>query len=137
MKDFSRYMTVGKLVVFVGAAFFLIYGLAFTLIPIEMSSFVTDTSPTSSSGIIDMRATYGGMSIAIGLILVFLAKKDSTVHVAMGMLLWLMLGMAFTRVLGMLIDGNPNTIMYIYLGLELVLAFICGFWLSKGQLGVD
>jgi hypothetical protein len=42
----------------------------------------------------------------------------------------LMTCMASTRVIGMVVDGEPNTLMFIYLLLELVAMAICLRWLK-------
>lgn len=123
-------MRYGKLLSYLGAWFFVVYGVLFSFIPYEVAAFVTDATPSSSSAAIDMRATYGGMSVAIGLIIYLLARDANTVRFAVIGLMMLMLCMATARILGIIADGDPNSLMWIYLGLEVVMASLCGLCLN-------
>ena len=63
--------------------------------------------------------TYGGMSAAVGVILLLLASNVNTLRVAVVSVFLLMFGMAFGRSLGIYLDGGANAYMYGYLILEL------------------
>ena len=102
------------------AAIFLVYGLLFFVVPIEAFQFVVDGTATSSSAITDLRATYGGMSVGVGIILTILGMKQQTLKMGLIAVLVLMLGMAFGRSVGIIFDGDTNNYMYIYLALEIV-----------------
>ena len=120
----------------IGAGFFVVYGVLFSTLPATFSALVTDSLPASSSSLIDMRATYGGMSIAVGIVLVMLSSNKETLRQAVVMLFLLMVCMASTRTIGMVADGDPNLVMYVYLILEVIAAALCLSWLtvtSKGQ----
>ncbi len=101
------------------AVFFTLYGIAFALIPEFMLQLVIGTNETTSTGLIDIRATYGGMSLAVGMLLHWLALQRTQVNLALPFILLLMLAMALPRMLGMAVDGEPNGVMYLYLTLEL------------------
>ena len=122
-------MNTNKLIVIITAAVFAIFGLAFILLPEVLSQAITGAVPTTASGLIDMRATYGGMSLAVGLILFMLARSD----VRMGLItvLLLMLGMAGGRTYGILVDGSPNIMMVLFLALELGLAMVAAVLLAR------
>lgn len=122
-------MNTNKLIVIITAAVFAIFGLAFILLPEVLSQTITGAVPTTASGLIDMRATYGGMSLAVGLILFMLARSD----VRMGLIavLLLMLGMAGGRTYGILVDGSPNIMMVLFLALELGLAMVAAVLLAR------
>ena len=102
--------------------FFVLYGVAFTFFPVEMSSLVTGASPSTSSGIIDLRATYGGMSIAMGVTILMLGVDSDLVSLGLLVTAVVLLAMAGARTLGIILDGTPNPIMYIYLAAELSFA---------------
>jgi len=104
--------------------FFIFYGAAFALYPIEMATLVTGDSPRTASGIIDLRATYGGMSIAVGAIILIVAANSARLALALLIIAIVLLAMAAGRVLGMLTDGSANAIMYVYLVMELVVSAI-------------
>ncbi len=110
------------LVVRLTAAVFALYGLAFVLAPAALARWITGSAPTASPGMIDLRATYGGMSVAVGILLFRLASRPSTVPLGLVGVVLLMLGMAAGGLYGMLVDGSPSTLMLVCLGLELAVA---------------
>ena len=119
-------MNYPKAVVILTALFFLIYGLMFSLFPMQTLQMVTGVVLDSGSGLIDLRATYGGMSVAAGILLFSLGNKTETLRTGLLGVFLLMAGMAATRMLGMALDGPPNQIMVIYLILEIA-AMILSF----------
>ena len=126
-------MKLQQLLLGLNSLFFAVYGLGFALFPEALSTFVTDTTPMSTSGLIDMRATYGGMSIAIGVIFWLLAKETATARLGIIALIIVMAGMASGRLVGILFDGNPNGIMYLYLAAEIVVISLSSWALKKGR----
>ncbi|MDG1207503.1 MAG: DUF4345 domain-containing protein [Pseudomonadales bacterium] len=123
-------MKFGKWLCLLGAGFFVIYGCLFTILPATFASLVTDGVPTTATALTDMRATYGGMSIAVGILLAMFAMRKETLRSGIVALCLLMTCMASTRVIGMVVDGEPNALMFIYLLLELVAMAICLRWLK-------
>lgn len=115
---------MGKLVVLLTAAIFFIYGLLFIVFPAETFKYVTGGAVSSTSGVTDMRATYGGMSVGVGVILCILGMNQKTIKLGLVSVSVLMLGMAAGRLIGIVYDGNPNTYMYVYLALELIVSFV-------------
>ena len=113
------------------------YGLLYVLFPYELSDWVTAAVPASTSAVIDVRATYGGMSIAVGIMLVMLTREAATLRSAVAFLTLLMACMAGGRIAGMLLDGDPNFVMYLYLVLEIVTAAACCVWLRLARLPAD
>ncbi|MFK7733735.1 MAG: DUF4345 domain-containing protein [Pseudomonadales bacterium] len=113
-----------KILVQLTAVFFLAYGLMFTLYPVFFSNLVTDNNPATTSGLIDMRATYGGMSIAVGFMMFVLARNSSTLKLGLLSVITVLLGMASSRLLGIIVDGSPNNLMFIYLIAEIVPSLI-------------
>lgn len=124
-------MTGSKLIVVLTAIVFFLYGLGFALAPGYLSLAVTDSIPSSASGLIDMRATYGGMSIAVGIMLFLLSRSDLQLGL-IGVFL-LMLCMAVTRVYGILTDGVANPLMYAYLVLEVSITLIAGVLTTRAR----
>lgn len=123
-------MNMAKLLIHATGLFFALYGTAFTFFPIEMASLVTDGSPSTPSGLIDLRATYGGMSIAMGATILVLGSRAELVSLGLLVVAVVLLAMAGARILGMMLDGTPNTVMYIYLAAELVFA-VCALHLRR------
>lgn len=122
-------MNASKLIIVVTAAVYFIYGVAFTVAPESLSQAVTGSAPSSGSGLIDMRATYGGMSIATGILLYILSRSEVRLGL-IGVVIFLS-SMALTRAYGMVVDGEANTYMYVYLALEVVVAVAAAILLKK------
>ena len=113
-------MNTAKFLVYATGAFFVIYGIAFTFFPVEMATLVTGSSPSTPSGVIDLRATYGGMSIAVGIIVLVLGSNAELVALGLLVVAVVLSAMASTRILGIMLDGEPNPVMYIYLAAEVL-----------------
>lgn len=96
-----------------------IVGIAYIVAPSVFSQLLTGTVPNTASGLIDMRALAGGLNLAIGLLLTISAAKSKYHRAGLLSVLFILTIMATTRVIGIIIDGNPNLVMYIYLDFEL------------------
>ncbi|OUR84657.1 hypothetical protein A9Q77_01315 [Marinomonas sp. 42_23_T18] len=97
------------------AVFFGLYGLVFIFIPETMLYWVTGSSLNTPSAIIDVRATYGGMSLAVALLLYYFSIKDLYQKLGLIFVILIMGNMALGRSLGILIDGDANPIIWLYL----------------------
>ncbi|MET2947700.1 DUF4345 domain-containing protein [Vibrio owensii] len=115
---------MSKLLVYLTALFFLLYGAIFAVFPVDMANLITGSSPNSTSATIDFRATYGGAQFAIGLALILVLKIKQDVTLASIIVAITLLSMAFGRPIGILFDGQPNTLMYVYLVAELVFGLL-------------
>lgn len=70
-------MNLGSVLIRLNAAFFVVYGLAFVVAPEAVGRAITGSAPGTPSGVIDMRATYGGMTVAVGLALALQAARSA------------------------------------------------------------
>lgn len=114
MTPFSRFIVWGN------ALFFILYGLAFLLMPGQLADWITDATPGSASALMDMRATYGGMTIAVGVLFALLGTREATHAMALQAIALVLLLMATGRALGMAMDGAANIYMWLYLVGELL-----------------
>ncbi len=122
-----------RVLIILNAVIFLLFGLGFVFIPETLSQFITDSVPTTTSGMTDMRATYGGISIGFALFL-GITSRDSQLYVLGTKAILLVVGgMAFGRIIGMVQDGSPNEMMYVNLVLEVVVVIIGWMLLSKSR----
>ena len=115
-------MTLPAILLWLNSAIFVGYGIAFSLAPEAMSTLVTGAAPTTASGLIDMRSTYGGMSIGLGILLGLAARSATSHPLGLRGVVAVMVGMASSRLLGLLVDGDANAAMYLYLALEISVA---------------
>ena len=122
-------MNLQSFVIYFAAAFFFLYGLAFTFYPQGMAYLVTESEPRGISAIVDFRATYGGMTAAVGATLFYLHSIHQ-VRPSLVIIIFVLIGMAIARTFGLLIDGEGNFIMYVYLLLELAGSALAWFALQ-------
>lgn len=126
-------MNIGSVVLIINAAVFSLYGVSFVLAPELMSQLVTGGVPATSSGVIDMRATYGGMSMAVGTALFLFGVRRELTSTGLFLVLAVMLGMAGGRLVGIFLDGAANQFMYGYLALEFSMAAVAGTLILRGR----
>jgi len=120
-------------VVRITAAVFALYGIAFLLAPERAAWLVTEAVPGSASAVIDVRATYGGMSVAVGALLFALAADPGLVRKGLLGVILLMAGMAAGRICGIALDGPANRVMWAYLVLEIAVAAVASWrlWAAR------
>lgn len=112
-------MLYARIVIWLSASFFIIYGVAFSLFPIAMATIVTGVEPIGVSTSIDLRATYGGMSIAAGVTMLYLLFCLQ-IRTCLVMIVLLLMSMAVTRTIGLLVEGTGNVFMYLFLAGEVM-----------------
>lgn len=117
-------MPLSVAIVRITAAVFTLYGVGFIVAPELLSLNVTGTVPVTPSGVIDMRATYGGMSVAVGVLLFVLASSREHVESGLIGVALLMSGMAGGRAYGIVVESSADVMMYIYLGFEVTVTVI-------------
>ena len=117
--------------IWINALVFIAYGLGFVFFPETLGLLVTGSAPSTSSGVIDMRATYGGMTVGLGVLFGLSARDPRTVRLGVWGIIVVMIGMASGRLFGMIQDGTPNSIMYIYLALEIVMVILASWALRR------
>jgi hypothetical protein len=111
----------GRLLIRVEAGLFLAFGAGFVVAPVALADLLTGSHPSSTSGVIDLRATYGGLALGLALTWIMLDRARQT------RLALLSAGVALTcvavgRVVGMIVDGSPNGVMWALLASEIIFA---------------
>jgi hypothetical protein len=109
-----------KILVYSTALFFICYGALFIVLPAEFALLVTGSAPNETSATVDFRATYGGLQLAVGVIIFHIARHQKDLSLALTIVSTSLLFMAVGRTVGILTDGSPNLIMYLYLCAEIV-----------------
>lgn len=110
--------------IWVNSVFFTLYGLGFIFFPSTLFSFITHSELTSASALIDIRATFGGMSLGLGIVLALFTLEPSNHRLGLWAILIIMLGMAGARLLGLLQENSANNMMFIYLIAETGVALL-------------
>ena len=117
----------------INAVLFLAFGVGFLSQTLFFAQFITDGVPVTTSALIDMRATYGGMSFGFGVFLAYCALSQRAVNEGIVASILVMFGLAFGRGVGILIDGAPNTMMYALLLAELLFGVLLMLALMKAS----
>jgi len=111
---------MSKLLVYATAVFFMVYGGLFLLLPTGMVYWITGADLNTASAVIDLRATYGGAQLSIGLMMLLVVKLKDDVELGLIFVAVVLLAMAFGRLVGLWNDGEANFVMYLYLAGELL-----------------
>lgn len=115
-------MKLSKALILVNAIVYLIYGVAFIFSPASMFQTITDGLPSTTSGMVDLRATYGGISTGYGLFLFYTLKRSEYVKLALLSIALIVAGMAVGRMTGIVLDGGANANMILYFWLEIAIS---------------
>ena len=75
----------------------------------------------TSSAIIDMRATYGGVFALSGGYFLYCATKQELIRLGLHLVIILLGGLLVGRIVGFIFDGSPDFGQYVYLVGEIVI----------------
>lgn len=125
-------LKLSRFVILLTGLVFLAFGLACVVAPSDVLLAATGAALTHPVALIDLRATYGGMSIGVAVILCVLAADTAFTRTGLMAVLALMLGMAGGRAIGMLIEPSSNSVMWLYLILEIATASVAAILLRQG-----
>ena len=123
-------MSIGRFSIILSAIVFGSFGIAFLLFPLFMASIVGIELPTPSA-LIDFRATYGGFEIGLAVFFAVCAFREEWIRPALVAQAVSLGGFAFGRIIGLMLDGTPQTIIYYLLIAELAGCGIGLFALMK------
>jgi len=124
-------MKVANNLLWVNALLFLAFGLGFMFAPAFFSQTITGASPATSSAMIDMRATYGGIALGLAIFWGWCARERNTQHAGLLSSLLVLAATTIGRVIGMVVDGSPNIFMFILLTAELIFVGLIVFALKQ------
>lgn len=111
-------MNAAKYLLWFIGGFTVFFGLAFVFAPHYFFEMYTGGKFPTSSAAIDVRATYGGFSLGMGLFLFWCSK--SNIRTGLMAALLALACIIPARLLGFVLDGSPNNTMYLFLALEVV-----------------
>jgi hypothetical protein len=120
-------MTFAKVVLLIAALVFAGIGLGFLIVPVQWAS-VVDISLPSPMARTDVRATYGGFDLAMGVFLALCALRTEWIRPGLLALGLAAAGFGGGRLLGILVEGTATPLMLIFVALETTVACV-GFYL--------
>ncbi len=116
-------MKLVKAFLLLNVVMWLPYGIACLVNPSILAGF-TGISMTTATAVTEIRAMYGGMQSAIGLICLFGLISTKMVRPALAMVAFAFCGIAIARVMGLAIDSSGSEYTYGAVGFEIVGAII-------------
>ncbi len=116
-------MIFARVMLGVSSLMFLGFGLAFLFRPVETAKLVDIPLP-QPTGRIEIRAFYGGLEIALALFLGLCAVRSGWITPGLVMAVLASAGPAAGRIVGLLVDRKPRSVVFTILAVELVLALV-------------
>jgi len=89
------------------------------------------TLPNTESDVINLRASYGGTLMGIGAFVAWLPAAKPWLRAVLGLLGWAMAGIGLARLVGFVLDGNPDSRQFLWIIAEAVLVVGCAFGIRR------
>jgi hypothetical protein len=100
-----------------------------------LSLLLTGAAPGTASAMTDMRATYGGTALGLGLFFGFCARDPNILRTGLLASLIVLSGIAGGRLFGIFVDGSPNGWMFLLLAAELLFVGLMAMALKRAFRG--
>ncbi|WP_179214705.1 DUF4345 domain-containing protein, partial [Pseudomonas aeruginosa] len=113
------------------SALFVVLGLGFVFFPGPLASLLTSGEPLTPAALTDLRASYGGTSFGIGLLLGYAALRPRYLVLGLLAALAVIASGGAARLYGVLIDASPALTTFLWLGAEARSACCC--WRHSGR----
>lgn len=126
-------MKLALIVTAISALVFVGLGVAFLFSPASLSTLI-DVSASSPTAMTDLRATYGGCQLGIGIFLGLCLLRRNWLEAALMLQAITLAGFATGRVLGIASDGPQQIVTYIAFTTEVAgvaIALISLVWLTR------
>jgi hypothetical protein len=107
-----------------------VFGGVLVMSPLGVAE-VLDRPHATSSQMINLRASWGGLVLGVAAFLVWLPALRPWRRSVVGLLLWVMAGVGLARAVGFALDGNPDPRQYVWLTGEIAITAL-GAWTLRG-----
>jgi len=107
-------------------------GLYFLILPQQAAAAIDLAMPTATART-DVRATYGGMVLGIAVFFAWAAWKPGMVEAGLWSMLLVYGGLALGRLVAIGSGERPESLMWIFLGIEVAVAVASAFLLKVGS----
>ena len=121
--------TVAKILAYFTAFMYFTLGLLFVFNPVGASTGLGYES-LNAAGIIEVRASYGGLWISIAFFIMYLLKGD-LLKEALYLSLFSFLGFGLGRLTGALFNGGFAGNHFLWFMTEIIYAFLCVLFIVK------
>lgn len=124
-------MKFAKALIFISGVLFIGFGAGFVFAPHFFFNSFTGGLLTTTSSAIDMRATYGGLGLGVGIWFLLCAQQN--LRLGLSGAIAVFSSIVFGRIVGFGLDGNANIVMYVFVVLEAV--FLTAAFLVLQRIG--
>jgi hypothetical protein len=114
-------MMLARAALILAAVVFVLIGVGFLIAPVSWASVVEIALPTATART-DLRATYGGFDLGVGLFFGLCALRLEWIRPGLAALGLAAAGFGGGRLLGIVIEGSASPLMGIFVMLELTTA---------------
>ena len=105
-------------------------GLFLAFSPLTVAAALGLPHDTSSQAI-NLRATWGGSMLGLGAFVLWLRGLRPMRRALLGLLLWFMAGVGLARAVGLVLDGSPDRLQWVWMGAEVLIATACALALRR------
>ena len=116
-------MKPARMLLFACALIFVVAGAAFLVAPEQFGKVIELSAPTAMART-DVRATYGGLELGIGIFLIICAARSEWIRAGLWALGLATGGFATGRLTGILVEGTASRLMLICLVTEIIVTFL-------------
>jgi len=116
-------MTLARGALLLGAVVFAGMGLGFLIVPVQWAALVEISLPTATART-DLRATYGGFDLAVGVFLWLCALRTEWIRPGLVALGLAAAGFGGGRLLGIVVEGTASPLMLAFAAIEAVTALV-------------
>ena len=123
---------MAKLIVYIAGLGFLGFGIAALIDPERLLAGMGLQVGGSGSLTTELRAFYGGLELGLGGLTILLALRDRLTD-ALGLTLAAYGSLAAGRLIGILVAGDVNTMIWVALAIEVIVASLAGWQMLAGR----
>jgi hypothetical protein len=116
-------MTLARAALLFGAVVFAGIGLGFLIVPVQWAALVEISLPTAMART-DLRATYGGFDLAVGVFLGLCALRTEWIRPGLVALGLAAAGFGGGRLLGIVVEGTASPLMLAFAAIEAMTALV-------------
>jgi hypothetical protein len=114
-------MTLARAILILAAIVFVLVGVGFLIAPVSWAAVVEIALPTATART-DLRATYGGFDLAVGLFFGLCALRIEWIRPGLAALGLAAAGFGGGRLVGIVVEGSASPLMAMFAMLELTSA---------------
>jgi hypothetical protein len=126
-------VTIPAVILALASLSFIGFGVAFVMSPAEMAGVVGLAAETPSA-LTEVRAMYGGLEIALGVVLLTMLRGATAQIVGLRVAAFAFGGLALGRLTGLVVDGFWQPFTWLLMAVEILSAGLCVWALRAARI---